>query len=244
MHSLKVLLLKRVAILCCTLFCLGELKAQCDPPDQLPTVLCQDAPLVCLLNACYETLNISGSGPSGWCGGMTSIQNPQFFQIIPTASDVEIHIYVDDCDSGSSLQSAILGACPWTNSDVLACDDGTAPGGTMILQASGLVVGQVYWLMIDGFAGATCHYTITYTENIFSPGLTEELETAEATPSSVCLGYDALVLTTDPPIPFAHGYYWVLGWSGDTVTSTCHLRWMFQPTLIEEYMRFVRLQRL
>lgn len=211
---------RNVLCLVFMLFSLVKPEAQCNPPEQLPTPLCEDAPLVCLLNACYETLNIAGNGPTGWCGGMTSIQNPQYFQIMPTAPDIEIHIHVDDCDGGTSLQSAILDACPWDVANVLSCDAGTGPGGTMVLAAMGLIPGQIYWLMIDGFAGSFCHYTITYTENIFNPGLDEELASAEATPSVVCLGYNGLTFNADPPIPLAHGYYWVLGWNGDTVTST------------------------
>ncbi len=90
----------------------------------------------------------------------------------------------------------------------------------MFLTGLGLVVGQVYWLVIDGSNGATCEYTITNTENIFSPGLDGVLTDAEAVPSSVCQGFNDLTLIADPPIGNAHGYFWVLGWSGDTITST------------------------
>ncbi len=171
-------------------------------------------------HACYETLNIPGGGPAGFCGPNTSIQNPQYFDVIPTASEIEIHIHVDNCESGSSLQSALINDCPWDVSNVIACNAGTPPGGTMVLIATGLTPGEPLWLLIDGFSGAFCNYTITFTENIFSPGLGEELETAFASPSSVCQGFNELVLTADPPIALAHGYYWVLEWSGDTVTST------------------------
>jgi gliding motility-associated-like protein len=199
----------------------GSIQAQCNPPDQLPTVDCADAPLVCLLNACYETLNLPGTGPNGFCGPNTSIQNPQYFQFIPTASTVEIHIHVDNCDMGSSLQSAILDACPWDVDNVLDCNPGTGPGGTMVLQATGLVIGQIYWLMIDGFSGAFCNYTITYTENLFSPGFGgESLTSGEASPDYVCQGYNGVFLSAEPGIANAHGYFWVLEWSGDTITST------------------------
>lgn len=194
--------------------------AQCNPPEQLPTPMCQNAPLICLLNSCYETLGIPNSGPSGWCNGNNTIENPQFFMFIPTAPTVEIHIHVDGCDSGTSLQAAILSECPWGVEDVLACNGGTAPGGTIILLASGLTPGQPYWLMFDGSSGALCNYTITYTNNIYSPGFDEELEEGEASPASVCQGYLGLTLTAGPEIPLAHGYYWVLGWNGDTITST------------------------
>ncbi|HEY3386703.1 MAG TPA: hypothetical protein VGK46_09345, partial [Saprospiraceae bacterium] len=126
------------------------LAAQCNPPDQEPSTDCSGAPLVCLTNACYETLSNPVSCCNGWCGQNTAIHNPEYFQFVPTCPDVEIHIHVDDCTSGNGLQSALLGECPWDNGDVLACDPGSAPGQTMVLAASGLVVGQIYWLVIDG----------------------------------------------------------------------------------------------
>ena len=208
------------------------LTGQCDPPNQLPTLECEDAPLVCLLNACYETLNIPGTGPNGFCGGMTSIQNPQYFQILTTATEIEIHIHVDNCDNGSSLQSALINDCPWAVANVIDCDPGTGPGGTMVLSATGLGIGETLWIMLDGFSGALCNYTITYTEGIYNPGFSEELETGEAIPGVVCAGYNDLVLVADPPIAFAHGYYWVLGWSGDTITSTLETTTITVPSTV------------
>lgn len=199
---------------------MNRVEAQCNPPDQLPTPTCDFAPLICLQGACYETLGIPNSGPTGWCNGSNTIENPQFFSFIPTAPNVEIHVHVDNCDSGTSLQAAIISECPWGVEDVLACNGGTAPGGTIVLVANGLVVGQPYLLMFDGNSGALCNYTVTYTNNIYSPGFEEELSSAEAVPYSVCLGADALMLVAEPAIAFAHGYFWVLEWNGDTVFST------------------------
>ena len=155
---------------------INRLTAQCNPPEQLPSPMCQDAPLICLLNSCYETLGIPNSGPSNWCNGSNTIENPQYFLIIPTALTVEIHIHVDGCESGSSLQAGIMAECPWGVEDVLACNGGTQPGGTIILQASGLNPGQPYWLMFDGSSGALCSYTIAYVEGTYGPGFEGELE--------------------------------------------------------------------
>ena len=201
-------------------FSAGNGYAQCNPPEQLPTPTCDMAPLVCLQNACYETLGVPNGGPSGWCNGNNTIENPQFFSFIPTATDVEIQIHVDFCESGTSLQAAIITECPWGVEDVISCNGGTPPGGTIYLSASNMIIGQPYLLMFDGSSGALCNYTITFTSGIYSPGFDEELSTGAALPASVCVGYNDLELVTGPPIGLAHGYFWVLGWSGDTVFST------------------------
>jgi hypothetical protein len=193
--------------------------SQCNPPDQLPTITCELAPLICLENACYETLNNPLNCCNGWCGTNTAIHNPEYFQFLVTDPNVQISIHVDGCNSGNGLQSAILDACPWDNSNVVDCDPGTPPGGTMVLNGN-LIPGNTYWLVIDGSAGATCEYTITETQGIYSPGLEGELTSGEAIPSSVCQGYNSLTLVVDPPLANAHGYYWVLEWLNDTITST------------------------
>src|SRR6187401_300840 len=211
----------RVGIFLVTLLFTTQLRSQCNPPDQLPTPMCEDAPFVCLVDACYETLNIPQTCCNNWCGNNTIINNPQYFLFVPTDPDVQINIHVDDCTNGTGLQCAILDACPWDNSNVVDCNPGTNPGGTMVLMAFGLIVGQPYWLMIDGSNGATCNYTITFAEGIETPGFnSESLTGGSASPSSVCQGFNGLQLTAEPDIIGAHGYYWVLEWSGDTITST------------------------
>src|SRR5687767_4274447 len=80
-----------------------RIQAQCNPPEQLPTVACENAPLICLEGACYETLGIPNPGPSGWCFGNNTIENAQYFQFIPTGPNVQINIHVDGCDSGTAL---------------------------------------------------------------------------------------------------------------------------------------------
>ncbi|MDQ3017911.1 MAG: hypothetical protein M3R25_14460, partial [Bacteroidota bacterium] len=85
------------------------------------------APSPCLVDACYETQSNFGGPPyNGWCGSNTAIHNPQYFAFIATLPNVMINIHVDGCDNGQGLQSAILGACPWTvGPDVIDCDPGT-----------------------------------------------------------------------------------------------------------------------
>ncbi|MBK9984583.1 MAG: T9SS type A sorting domain-containing protein [Saprospiraceae bacterium] len=92
----------------------------------------------------------------------------------------------------------------------------------MILQASGLIVGQPYWLLIDGSNGSTCQYTIEYTTGVFGPQLTGELDPVQTFTNLnvVSQGYQDLQIVTGPSIGNAHGYYWTFGWNNDTITTT------------------------
>src|SRR5687767_3397163 len=144
MFLLNPQIIRRFSLLICFFFFLIKLHSQCNPPDQLPTVLCVNAPLTCLENACYSTSNEDDEGQAGFCGSNTVVHNPQYFEIIPIADCIEIHIHVDNCEQGSTaLQSALVTSCQWQPcpgfsvpcADVLDCDPGTGVGGTMVIDA-------------------------------------------------------------------------------------------------------------
>ena len=189
---------------------------QCNPPSQLPTQMCQDAPLTCLLNACYLTQNWSPNDePDSWCMGSYQIHNPQYFLFQAIDTTVQIHIHVNWCSDNScgGLQSAIIDTCsetglPWNLDDVLSCDGQECAGGTMVLSYDSMVVGEYYWLMIDGFSGDICEYTIVYVEGIYTPGISTELVNAETNDPVVCQGQDNWTAFADPFIPEAHWYQW------------------------------------
>ncbi len=199
-----------------------KVSTQCNPPDQLPTIDCESAPFVCLNNACYETLNNQYFCCNGWCGSNTAVHNPQYFLVVPTEPCVTIHIYVNSCNSGNALQAAIIGACPWVNSDVLSCNPGAGVGQTMMLTTCGLIPGNPIWLLIDGSSGATCEYTINFVAGIELPGLYEDVTQGEAVPDYVCQGFANMTLNASPQVGNAHGYMWFLPWTPPNmpITST------------------------
>src|SRR5687767_4571712 len=113
---------------------ISELRSQCNTPDQQPTVQCVDAPFICVQNACFQTTGEGDPGWNGFCGANTAINNPQYFEIIPTDECIEIHIHIDGCSSGAGLQAALVTSCEWQPcpggqapcADVLDCDPGTS----------------------------------------------------------------------------------------------------------------------
>ncbi|MBP7238898.1 MAG: T9SS type A sorting domain-containing protein [Saprospiraceae bacterium] len=207
----------------------GYLKGQCGAPDQLPSLECQDAPLICLQDWCYESSSIQLFGWPGFCGNNTAVHNPQYYAFFAETEIIEFEIHVDYCTGGTSLQAAILGNCPWGVEDVFDCDPGTPPGGTMFLSATDLLVGQIYWLLIDGSAGATCGYTITSVSGVFMPELFGEITQINASEDSVFQGNQTLNLEAAPAVSSAHGYYWVADWNSDTITSTLPSTTIYVP---------------
>lgn len=228
MLSLNPRVIRTFCLLFCLLLSLIKLQSQCNPPDQLPTVQCINAPLTCLQDACYSTSNEQDQGWNGFCGNNTAIHNPQYFEVVPIADCIQINIHVDGCSSGAQLQAALVTSCQWQPcpggvvpcADVLDCDPNTPVGGTMVIDACGLTPGVSLWLLIDGSSGAQCQYTIEYAQGIYEPLITEELTSGGASPTSVCQGYDDLFMQVGPSITNAHGYIWNLEWTGSFITST------------------------
>ncbi len=205
----------------CLLFSTVNSYSQCNPEEGGAT--CQEAPLVCLNELCDATEQNTPDGSyTGWCGNNTAIHNPQYFQFIPTFPDVFFSITVGQCSGGqNALQAAIINACPWTGAnEVIDCNPGAGEGSTFTLSASGLVVGQIYFLVFDGSAGSQCDYTIEQATGVFTPQLANDLEDVVADPTYVCQGYNNLMLSASPEVANAHGYWWVPEWDGDTIETT------------------------
>jgi hypothetical protein len=199
-----------------------QLVGQCSPADY-NAVICENADLFCLNQYCSSTPDIFiPPCCNNWCGNNTIIDNPQFFQFVAISSTVEFEIHVDYCQNDSGLQCGIIDACPWQTFNILDCNPGTPPGGTMILQANDLFPGQVYWLLIDGSNAAVCNFTITYASGIQDGYELSELlpESTFALDSVVCPGFNDLHLETASTFMDAPGYYWVTGWNGDTLTTS------------------------
>ena len=208
----------------------GKIYSQCALQEP-PTISCETAPLICLNALCYHTTNTPFFCCTGFCGPNTAIHNPQYFQFIPSSPEVEIQIHIDDCNAGNGLQAAIIDACPWDNSNVIACDPGAPPGSTMVLSANGLIVGQSYWVLIDGSGGATCHYTFTTVDGVQGYELAGALGTLTADPSVLPQEPDTIHLQTESSLFNVQGYLWTFSWNTDTIVTDLPMLDIFTPCL-------------
>ena len=201
----------------------GTLTSQCIPVINHSSGSCETAVVSCLPGACYLTSqNFGGEPYIGWCGPNTAVHNPQYFAFIASGEFVQINILVVDCPYGQGLQSAILGTCPWTIDDVLACNPGMNEGGTMELQVNDATPGQTYYLIVDGSAGSLCHYEITYTEGVTLPPPIQPLENTDLTltPSYLCPDDTTVVLSIDTDTSLLQGYTITYEWNNETLVAT------------------------
>lgn len=165
LQHIRVFLVKTV-LSCCFLMTIQIVSlAQCDPPDP-PGLTCQDATFLCQLDGyCGATnfLNVPIT-PGPFCG---SIESAQWFAFVPDSSEVLLQILVSNCAgtaSGSGLQAEIYQTDDCLN--FISVSNCASPGNAVDLEllAQNMIPGNVYYLMIDGWAGDDCEYEILATD--------------------------------------------------------------------------------
>ena len=103
------------------------------------------------------TANATGDGPAS----CYTVENGIWFKFVAPASGVA-NITTDDVatnfDSQLTLYSGACGALT-----ELICNDDGGTGNTALIQATCLVPGQTYFVMMDGYAGAIGNFCIKIT---------------------------------------------------------------------------------
>lgn len=107
----------------------------------------------------YST-DIPGNLSSQFCA---TIENNAWFSFIADTTTISFFFGVNDCYFGDGIQARVFSTTNCnTFTAVSTCfNPGTQTGGTIL--ASGLTVGQRYYLMIDGFARDDCEYSVSWS---------------------------------------------------------------------------------
>lgn len=134
--------------------------------------LCDNATPICDLNGyCGNTsstyTNTDHNGSVEWisphslsqfCG---SIENNSWIQFTADATTATLDVYVSNCVNGDGIQMEI-----YTTNDCenyVSVSNCESPGveQDITINATGLTIGQNYYVMIDGFAGDNCDYVVS-----------------------------------------------------------------------------------
>ncbi|MFN4254690.1 MAG: hypothetical protein ACK4Q5_06770, partial [Saprospiraceae bacterium] len=183
------------------------LGAQLPPPCPSnafpPADLCSDACIYCNFNGISSTTaGYTSQTPPGFCG---TIENEQWLGFIAGASSATFTATATNCTNGDGIQVALYEAC---GSTPLACYGGCGNcQGTPASITSGLVIGQNYFFMIDGFAGDQCSFNISVNppQAVAAPPIGGG--GAIQGPTEICPGAENVVYTI-PPINGAAVYTW------------------------------------
>jgi hypothetical protein len=153
------------------LFCLigvAPLTAQtpvpCPSNDTPAANNCEDACIYADLSG--YTGKVSGFSGSGQVTCDIVLDNDQWLAFIADATTATITATPSNCTAGNGIQVAIYSDCI---SEPISCGcnrGGIGYGNTPVSVSVNLTPGEVYYLMVDGFAGDQCDFTI----NMAMPG--------------------------------------------------------------------------
>lgn len=163
---------------------------------------CSTSPLICDLNGycgntsgSYTSGNTSGLG--NFCG---SIENNSWLSFVASGTSASLAFNSGGCqDNSSGIQAVIYASSNCTSfTEVSNCESqGNGSGSFTITTNVNLVPGQTYYVMIDGFAGNICSYTVAAQAGV---ALGQQITGA----SQVCPGYS----TTLGSSSAASSYSW------------------------------------
>lgn len=127
---------------------------------------CVNAPLICDLNGycgntsgSYTAGNTSGLG--NFCG---SIENNSWLSFVASGTSASLGFTSGGCqDNSAGIQAVIYASSNCTSfTEVSNCESQSGGSGTFTITTNvNLVPGQTYYVMVDGFAGNVCNYTVT-----------------------------------------------------------------------------------
>ncbi|MCS6929971.1 MAG: hypothetical protein NZM43_10835, partial [Saprospiraceae bacterium] len=182
---------------------LAQMPPQC-PSNNYPAAdLCSDICIYCNFNG-YSGSSAgytSQTPPGGFCG---TIENEQWLGFIAGASSATFTVTPSNCQNGNGLQIALYSSC---TSSYIACNGGSSGNGNNPVSiTASLTPGVNYYLLIDGFAGDVCNFTVTVTPPtavqappIAPPGAIQG-------PATICPG--GTVTFRIPPVNGAGAYEW------------------------------------
>ncbi|MBP6641097.1 MAG: T9SS type A sorting domain-containing protein [Bacteroidia bacterium] len=100
-----------------------------------------------------------GNLPGTFCG---TIENNSWWSFVADTTVVHFFFTVSNCYFGNGIQAQVFSTTNCTSFTAVSnCfNPGTATNGT--ITATGLVPGQTYYLMVDGYAEDDCDYTVSW----------------------------------------------------------------------------------
>ncbi len=139
---------------------------------------------------------VFGTGYTGT--SPVQLDNNSWLQFTANSTTAELFVEISSCQNGNGMQMQIFEGTNCTNFVPVSNFLETTSSQTVV--ATGLTIGQTYYIVVDGFAGDICSYTITATSGI-------QVAEAVATDEFICQGestdLNGIVYGTG-----SYTYYW------------------------------------
>ncbi|MBL7910187.1 MAG: gliding motility-associated C-terminal domain-containing protein [Bacteroidia bacterium] len=126
------------------------------------------------------TLGVNLGGP--FCGASGSIENNSWIKFIPNSATANINIAVQNCSSPTQgLQAGLFSTPNCSAFTLLTCQSQATYAPVMTLSYNSFVPGNTYYIMIDGFAGNACDYTVSASSGV-------AISTVNVSSNAICFG--------------------------------------------------------
>ncbi|MCB0661536.1 MAG: hypothetical protein KDC24_02255, partial [Saprospiraceae bacterium] len=137
-------------------------QTMCGMPEDEPPGCTICSPVIIFSTAYYSP---GTPGPTFPCG---TIENNSWMNFIAGSSNISATIFASNCNNGQGVQLLIYDQHLNPVSTCFSSNGNNVPGN---VTAQGLIPGEVYWIMVDGYAGDICDVNLTITGgmNIVSP---------------------------------------------------------------------------
>jgi gliding motility-associated-like protein len=125
---------------------------------------------------------VFGTGYTG--ASPVQIDNNSWLQFTASSTTATLFIQVNNCSNGNGMQMQIFSGTNCTN--FAAVSPFLETTTSQSITATGLTPGNTYYIVIDGFAGDICSYTISATSGV-------QVVEAVTSKSAVCMGDTAII---------------------------------------------------
>ncbi len=181
-------------------------------PPRAAGLSCQTAPI---LNATefpyYSTLPTTNRQTVPVSGSICSspIENNHWVAFIAASTAINFKISASNC-SGNGIQFFIYETTDCSNFQKIQCHQSGIPGGTDdSALLTGLTIGNKYYIMIDGYDGDICGYTIALTSGqVYNA--TQAIPAQTITGQSLICGSRTGLTYSIPTVTNADNYLWRL----------------------------------
>jgi hypothetical protein len=177
----------------------------CDSLGPVPADEMLDACIsICFTPVAGSTAGYSPSNLFSFCG---TVENDQYFGFVAWTTEVAFNIWYGNCTEGNGIQAAIYTS---PNDQYEYCDGGFVGNfeGMYYVAAQNLLPGETYYLMIDGYAGDQCDFTIEQVipDSCLPKPPTILPDTSSIDCDTLCPG--TFVFYQGPPTLYANAYLW------------------------------------
>ncbi|MCB0706816.1 MAG: gliding motility-associated C-terminal domain-containing protein [Saprospiraceae bacterium] len=182
--------------------------SQCPPPGfPEPGDMCQDAPILCeTLDGYCATINnnnIQQTFPG--CPG-NALNNDEWFAFYAGSTTITFEIVPSNCQQAPPTQGLQAGVYQGCGGPVMDTQCGCTTNAFQ-LSSNNFIIGEIYWVVIDGCGGDVCDYVVNVLEGNTQGNAPDNPGTITG-PTPACM--NDIATYTVPPVQGATIYSWEL----------------------------------